>query len=223
MAHVNRVCQCIVLSTKETNLTESWHPPGIDELVLVPAAPPPVPPPDPPQVPPHWHYPVRDRWLPDRFGSCGSSFHWKGACVTEPPCCVSVLVSSIVYCHYCAWLVTCYDVMRIFMHAQFVKTLCWIMCSLHCVPLSSASTYKRGRKEESITKEPEKLNTAHLYFSLSWPLEECVRYRLSSFSLMRSTITTIRGSRTVRLHCQSTQQIELVAAEGHIPSARNIL
>ena len=45
-----------------------------------------------------------------------------------------------------------------------------------------------------------------------------LRCRLS-FSLLRSAITAIRGSRTVRFNRESTQQIELAAAEGHIPSA----
>ena len=44
-----------------------------------------------------------------------------------------------------------------------------------------------------------------------------LRCRLS-FSLLRSAVTAIRGSRIVRLKRDSTQQIELVAAEGRIPS-----
>ena len=44
-----------------------------------------------------------------------------------------------------------------------------------------------------------------------------LRCRLS-FSLLRSSITAIRGSRTVRFNRESTQQIELAAAEGRIPS-----
>ena len=45
----------------------------------------------------------------------------------------------------------------------------------------------------------------------------CLRYRLS-FSLLRCTVTAIRGSRIVGFNCCSTQQIELAAAEGRIPS-----
>ena len=44
-----------------------------------------------------------------------------------------------------------------------------------------------------------------------------LRCRLS-FGLLRLAATAIRGSRTVGFNCRSTQQIELAAAEGRIPS-----
>ena len=63
--------------------------------------------------------------------------------------------------------------------------------------LATLLAYKRGQSYSMVIK---------------W-----LRCRLS-FSLLRSSIAAIRGTRQLRFNGQSTQQIDLAIAEGHIPS-----